>query len=97
MNKHNVTHIITNMTSVQISSKNDLCPGFPVESSTLSEKRVCLCMAFECRRTHMDKDRGERGGGGRWEGESMRDTGKRKRHGEGGSMWCWCLEYRSLY
>ena len=75
------------MTSVQILSKNVLCPGFPVESSTLSEW-VRMCVAFECRRTHMDRDRGEGGGGGRGEGESMRDSGKRKRHGAGGSMWC---------
>ena len=39
----NATHIITNMTTVQISSKNVLCPGFPVESSTLSKKGVSVC------------------------------------------------------
>ena len=36
----------------------------------------------------MDRERREGGGGGRGKRESMRDTGKRKRHGVGGPMWC---------
>ena len=46
-------------------------PGFPVESSTLSEKKVCLCVAVECREMHMD---------GRGRGESTRDLDTRRRH-----------------
>ena len=38
-----------------------ICTGFPVEFSTLSEKKVCLCVAVECRWMHMD--RGGVGGG----------------------------------
>ena len=37
-------------------------------------------MAVECRWMHMDRERGE----GR--GESMRDLGKRRRHGLGGCL-----------
>ena len=33
----------TNIIPVQISPKNLVCPGFPVESSTLSEKKVSVC------------------------------------------------------
>ena len=39
-------------------------PGFPVESSTLSEKR-CLCVSFECRWMHMNREGREWGGGER--------------------------------
>ena len=31
----------TNIIPIQISPKNLVCPGFPIESSTLSEKKVC--------------------------------------------------------
>ena len=41
---------------------------------------VCLCMAVERRWMHIDRERGEGGG----EGESIRDLGKRRRHGLGG-------------
>ena len=37
-------------------------------------------MAVECRWMHMDRESGE----GRAEGESMRDLGKKRRHGVGG-------------
>ena len=63
--------------SVQIAAKNLLvCPGLPVES-----EEICVC-AWQL---NVDRCiwRGGRGGGG-GEGESMRDLGKRKRHGLGG-------------
>ena len=47
----------------------------PVES----EER-CVCVAAEYRWMHIDRERGK----GRGEGESMRDLGKRRRHGLGG-------------
>ena len=52
-----------------------VCPGLPVES-----EEMCVCVAVECRWVHMDRERGK----GRGEGESMRDLGKRRRHGLGG-------------
>ena len=42
----------------------------------------CIIVAVECKWLHMDRERGEGVGGG--EGESMRDLGKRRRHGLGG-------------
>ena len=46
---------------VQIAHKNLLvCPGFPAESSTLSEKKVCLCVAVKRRRMHMNREGGWR-------------------------------------
>ena len=39
-----------------------------------------MCVAVECRWMHMDRERGE----GRRDEESMRDLGKRRRHGLGG-------------
>ena len=55
--------------------------------------------AVECRCMHMDRERGKGRGGGGGEGESMRDLGKRRRHGgwvgdQTDSNWCCCL--RSL-
>ena len=47
-----------------------VCPGFPAESNTLSEKKVCLCVSVECRWMHMNRE------GARGEGESMRNLGK---------------------
>ena len=62
--------------TIQIAAKNLLvCTGLPVES-----EEICVCVAVECRWMHMDRERGEGSG----EGESMRDLGKRRRHGLGG-------------
>ena len=49
--------------------KTFLFAGFPVESSTLSEKKMCLSVAVECRWMHIN-----RGWGGGMGG--MRDLGK---------------------
>ena len=46
-------------------SSHLVCPGFPVESSTLSGKKVCLCVAVECRRMHINREIGGRRGGGK--------------------------------
>ena len=54
--------------------KNLVCTGLPVES-----EEMCVCVAVECRWMHMDRERGKGRGG-----ESMRDLGKRRRHGLGG-------------
>ena len=45
-----------------------VCPGFPAESITLSEKKRDV--SVECRWMHMNRE------GARGEGESMRDLGK---------------------
>ena len=47
--------------------------GLPVDS-----EEICVCVAVECSWMHMDMERGKGGG------ESMRDVGKRRRHGLGG-------------
>ena len=67
----------TNTVSIQIAAKNLLvCPGLPVES-----EKICVCV------WQLNVDgciwigRGGREGG---KGESMRDLGKRRRHGLGG-------------
>ena len=53
-----------------LTSKSSCFPSFPVESSTLFEKKVCVCVwIVECRWMHMDRERirvGD-GGGGAWE------------------------------
>ena len=59
----------------QITAKNLLCTGLPVES-----EEICVCVAVECRWMYMDRESGK----GRGRGESMRDLGKRRRHGLGG-------------
>ena len=64
----------TNTVSTQITAKNLLvCPGLPVES-----EEICVCV------WHLNVDRERERGKGRGEGESMRDLGKRRRHGLGG-------------
>ena len=67
---------VPTLSQFKIAAKNLLvCPGLPVES-----EEMCVCVAFECRWMHMDRERVK----ARGEGESMRDLGKRRRHGLGG-------------
>ena len=54
-----------------------VCTGLPVES-----EEICVCVAVESRWMHMDRESGK--GMGRGGGESIRDLGKRRRHGLGG-------------
>ena len=67
----------TNTVSIQIAAKNLLvCPGLPVES-----EEMCVCVWQLNVDGSIGIERGGRGGGG---GESMRDIGKKRRHGLGG-------------
>ena len=62
----------TNTVSVQIAAINLVCPGLPVES-----EEICVCVW----QLNVDGCTEGEGKGGR---ESMRDPGKRRRHGLGG-------------
>ena len=67
----------TNTVSIQIAAKNILvCPGLPVES-----EEMCVCVWQSNVDGCIWTGRGGREGG---EGGSMRDLGKRRRHGLGG-------------
>ena len=68
-----ISNHLDNVVSVpwhHLSKNLFVCTGLPVES-----EEICVCVAVECRWMHMDREGG---------GESMRDLGKRRRHGLGG-------------
>ena len=69
----------------------DYCHDGCCEKSLISDfivmikksEEICVWGAVECRWMHMDRERGKGVGAGVG-GESMRDLGKRRRHGLGG-------------